>query len=193
MLVLATLFALVACQGNEPAKKADKKPITEAKGDNNKTYKFGYVNIDTLLERYNFYKDMNKDLETKGRILDSDLRNKGANFQNDVLAYKKGVGAMTIDQAKRTEQGLAQREQELAQYQQTAEGNFAKEQQEWSKKLNDNVNNYIKKYAEQNGFTFIFSYSRASSGVGMMYGHESLDVTTEVAKGLNDEYKPEKK
>ncbi|TAE04413.1 MAG: OmpH family outer membrane protein [Bacteroidetes bacterium] len=193
MFVIATLFSLVACQNTDPNKKADKTAPAPLKGDGNKTYKFAYVNIDTLLERYTFYKDMKKDLETKGRIIDSDLRNRGSNFQNDVVAYKKGVGSMTIDQAKQTEQGLARREQELAQYQQTVEANFAKEEQEMSKKLNENVNDYIKKYAGQNGYTFIFSYSRSSTGVGMMYGDASLDITTEVVKGLNAEYKPEKK
>lgn len=173
--------------------KKDGNKALPANNTEAKAYKFAFVNTDTLLERYAFYKDMKKDLETKGRIIDSDLRNKMSGFQNEAVLYQKSVGSMTIDQAKRTEQGLAAKEQELGQYKQTVENDFLKQEQDMSKKLNGNINDFVKKYAEQNGYTFIFSYSKNATGVGMLYGQDALDITADIAKGLNEAYKPEKK
>ena len=62
-----------------------------------------------------------------------------------------------------------------------------------NKKLMDNINDFIKKYAEQNGYAFIFSYSKnAAVSGGLMYGKDALDITLDVVKGLNEAYKPEK-
>lgn len=190
--LIAVFSVATACNQN-PENKDNKTQSTstsatktEAKSNE---YKFAYVNTDTLLVNYDFYKELKKDLETRQRIIESDLRNRQTTFQTEVQSYQKTVGGMTMDQAKQTEQNLALKEQELRKYGQSIETEYLKEQQKLNEKLNDNMNDVLKKYADEKGYTFIFGYSKANNAVGMIYGQPSLEVTQEVLKVLNEEYK----
>ncbi len=201
VFVLATLVALVACQNTEPNKKNEKSLPTPAKvEDKNAQPKFAYVNVDTLMEKYLVYKEMKKDFETQGRIKESDLRTRGNSFQTEVTNFQKTLESMPVGEAKANERQIALKEQEfelkrreLVQQQQQAETDLYKAEQGMNKKLMDNINAFIKKYAEQNGYTFIFTYSKAAALSGMMYGQDSYDVTLDVVKGLNADYKADKK
>lgn len=200
VLVLATLVALVACQNTDPSKKNEKSLPTPAKMEGNSTYKFAYVNVDTLIDKYLVYKDLKKDFETQSRIKESELRNKGASFENEIANFQKTLDNMPVGEAKANERQIAikgqefeTRKRELMRQQQEAENDLYKQEEGIRKKLMDNINDFVKKYAEQNGYTFIFSYSKAAAlSGGMMYGQGSLDITLDVVKGLNEAYKPEK-
>jgi outer membrane protein len=186
------LWAIQACNSNKETPKNTpkvKETSTTTSTTATKETKFAYVNTDTLLLNYEFYKELKKDLETKQRIIQSDLRNRQTTFQTEVQSYQKTVGGMTIEQAKKTEQGLAQKEQELVEYGKSVETAYLKEEQKLNEKLNQNISDYLKKYAEENGYTFIFGYSKANNAVGMIYGQPSLEITKEVSSGLNEEYK----
>jgi outer membrane protein len=50
----------------------------------------------------------------------------------------------------------------------------------------DKVADFIKGYAKEKGYKLVLSYSKANPTV--LYGDESLDVTADVLKGLNDAY-----
>jgi outer membrane protein len=56
----------------------------------------------------------------------------------------------------------------------------------FQKQLYENVEAYLAKYAEANGFDFIFRYEM---GLNLMYGSEKYNITSDIIKGLNDEYK----
>ena len=191
ILVLATLVALVACQNTDSSKKDTKTASASANltTADNKNVKLAFVNIDSLIENYAFTKEIKKDLDVKGRTIDSELSRKSSELQSEYTAYQRNVGGMTNQQAQDVEQNLKYKQQELGQRKQSLESDFMKEQQEKSKKMNDNINDYIKKYAEKNGYTFIFSYSKSLATSGIVYGQEAYDVTLDVLKGLNEEYK----
>jgi outer membrane protein len=151
--------------------------------------KIAFVNTDTLLAKYDFAKTTRKDLDTKGRLIESDLRNRQGNLQNAVISFQNSAATMTQQKIEETRQSLAMKEQELRQYQQSQELEFAKEEQKLMEKLRDNLNEFVKKYAEANGYTYVLAYSKANPGVGLMYGVPTSDITEEVLKGLNEEYK----
>lgn len=192
VFVLATLVALVACQNTESPKKNEKNLPAQPKTEGNTTTKFAYINVDTLMEKYLVYKEMKKDFETQSRIKSSDLRNSGASFENDVTNFQKTIANMPVGEAKAQERQIALKEQEfegrrneLMKRQQEAESDLYKQEQAMLKKIMDNINDFVKKYAEENGYTFIFSYSKANALSGLMYGQSALDITTDVVKGLN--------
>jgi outer membrane protein len=151
--------------------------------------KIAYINTDTLMEKYEFAKTTKKDLETKGRLIDADLNNRKTAFQNDIASYQRTAGTMTQQKAQETEQLLALRERELTQYQQTQQTEFLKEEQKLNEKLRDNVNEFVKKYAETNRIAYVFSYSKNNIGVGLIYGIGANDITSDILNGLNEEYK----
>src|SRR6218665_1255463 len=77
-----------------------------------------YVNTDTLLNKYDYYKDIIKASENKRFQLENDLANKARTFQNKVAFFQQRAqqGHMTQEQAQTTQMQLQQEEQNLMAY-----------------------------------------------------------------------------
>lgn len=71
-------------------------------------------------------------------------------------------------------------------YQQNAGGALQNEQAVENEKLYDKVAAYLKVYAKEKGYKMVLTYSKGNSAI--LFADESLDVTSEVIKGLNAEY-----
>lgn len=176
--------SIVAC--NKP-KTDDKQPVNPA--DNKASIVF--VNSDTLLNKYNYYKDMTKRLEDKANAAKSDVGSRTQAFQREVAEYQKNATTMAADQRQTTEQRLQRENQDLQGYQQNATAQFQNEQSTESAKLYDKIADFVKAYAKEKGYKLVLTYSKANPTV--LYGDAGLDVTADVAKRLNDAYAKDKK
>lgn len=150
-----------------------------------------YVNSDSLLSKYDYFKDMSSRLEEKGKRAQVDVASKGQAFQREVAEYQKGAAALSADQRAATEQRLARKQQELQTYNQNASAQIQQEQGAENTKLYDKIADFLKGYAKEKGYKLILTYSKANPTV--LFGDESLNVTGDVVKILNDNYKKDKK
>lgn len=150
-----------------------------------------YVNSDSLLGKYDYFKDMSSRLEDKGKKAQVDVSSKGQAFQREVAEYQKGATALSADQRAATEQRLARKQQELQTYNQNASAQIQQEQAAENGKLYDKIADFLKGYAKEKGYKLILTYSKANPTV--LFGDESLNVTNDVVKNLNDNYKKDKK
>lgn len=150
-----------------------------------------YVNSDSLLSKYDYFKDMSSRLEDKGKKAQVDVSSKGQAFQREVADYQKGATTLSADQRAATEQRLARKQQELQTYNQNASAQIQQEQAAENTKLYDKIADFLKGYAKQKGYKLILTYSKANPTV--LFGDESLNVTNDVVKILNDKYKADKK
>jgi len=164
---------------------AKNAPVVAAKAE------IVYVNSDSLLSKYDYFKDMSTRLEDKGKKAQVDVSSKGQAFQREVADYQKGAAALSADQRAATEQRLARKQQELQTYNQNATAQIQQEQGAENAKLYDRIADFLKGYAKEKGYKLILTYSKANPTV--LFGDESLNVTNEVVKQLNDNYKKDKK
>ncbi len=187
---LAFMATVVACNSTD-SKTANTATSTSAKENKKVTHEFVYVNSDSLLSKYDYFKEMNVRLESKSKKAEADLKDKGTAFQREVAAYQKDANTMSADQRQKTEERLARKQQELQGFQQNAGAALQSEQATESEKLYDKVADYLKGYAKEKGYKMVLTYSKANPTI--LFADESLDVTTEVIKGLNEGYKKDKK
>nr|WP_294898065.1 OmpH family outer membrane protein [uncultured Pedobacter sp.] len=187
---LAFMAAVVACNKTD-SKTASKASTSGAKENTKVTNEFVYVNSDSLLSKYDYFKDMNAALEIKSKKAEADLKDKGTAFQREVAAYQQGANTMSADQRKQTEERLARKQQELQGYQQNAGAALQNEQATENEKLYNKVADYLKGYAKEKGYKMVLTYSKANPTI--LFADESLDVTAEVIKGLNEAYSKDKK
>jgi outer membrane protein len=147
-----------------------------------------YVNTDTLLNNYEYYKDVVKEFDSKRFALENDLAKRTQSFQNEVALFQRRAqaGGMSEEQGKSTQMALQQKEQDIMQFRDNAAGNLQQEQAKKTDALLTNIQNYLKKYNSGNKFDMVIGYSK---GGGVLYAKEDLDITQEVLKGLNEEYK----
>ncbi len=179
---------VVSCNNNkEKAKDSTPAATTaEAKAD-----KIVFVNSDSLVNNYDYFKEIKSKLEVKSKNAQQDLSSKGSAFQREVAEYQQKAKDMSADERASTEQRLARKQQELAAFNQNASSALANESAAENEKLYDKVAEYLKTYAKQKGYKMVLTYSK--SNPSLLFADESLDVTQDVVKGLNEAYKKDKK
>ena len=181
---LLTIAAVVISCNKEQPKSA-------ASSTDKKAELIVYVNSDSLLNNYEYYKSVKDKFQEKSKKAQSDLTSKGTAFQREVAAYQQNAASLSADQRATTEERLARKQQELAAYNQNAGNALASEEALENEKLYNKVAEFLKLYAKTKGYKLVLTYSKANPTV--LYADESLDVTKAVVEGLNTEYKKEKK
>ncbi|HVV56690.1 MAG TPA: OmpH family outer membrane protein [Mucilaginibacter sp.] len=158
-----------------------------AKADSAHTPTIVYVNQDTLMNNYEYFKAVKAKLQDISTKAQNEIEAKTKTFQNEVAAYRKRINSLNLAQRTATEKRLAQEQQNL----ETLSQNTAKQMQEMeadeNAKLYDRIGAYLKTYTKAKGYKIVLTYSK--SNPAMLYGDESLDVTKDVLAGLNADYK----
>lgn len=150
-----------------------------------------YVNSDTLMAKYEYFKQLQKDLESQSKTLEKQVSSRAASFQKQVGSYQQNAATMTASERQSTEQNLGKAQQELQALQQKASQDIMTNEQEANDKLHAKVQSFLKEYAQMNDYKFVLTYSRSNNAV--LFADSTLDVTAEVLNGLNAEYAKEKK
>ncbi len=147
--------------------------------------KIAYVNIDSLLANYNFYKELENRFLEKQKKLENDLNNKIQNFEKEALNFQKKVqnnSFISQESAQLQQQELMQKEQELYRYRDELTNQLAKEHMRLEKQLLDTVNNFLKIFNKNRRYSFILKKD------AILYGDEALDITDTIITLLNKRY-----
>jgi outer membrane protein len=179
---IAVAIAVISCNKEQP-----KSGSATADASLKKAEAIVFVNSDSLLNNYEYFKDVRSKFEQKSKKAQSDLQAKGSAFQREVTAYQSGASGMSADQRAATEERLARKQQELAAYNQNAGSALQNEEAAENEKLYNKVSAYLKTYAKEKGYKFVLTYSKSNPSV--LFADESLDITKDVVAGLNTEYK----
>jgi len=152
--------------------------------------RIAYINSDSVLKNYEYFKVTREKLESKGKKLDADLRNRAQGLQNDYEAYQRNVSNLTIGQAKSLEEDLQKKQQNLQLYQQSLTQEMSGEEQKITQDLYTRVTDFLKKYGNEKGLQIVLKFDTSSD---LLFGGENLDITKDVTAGLNEAYQVEKK
>lgn len=146
-----------------------------------------WVNVDSVLNHYDMYFDMRKELEENSRKLEAELNSKSRTFEREAMDFQDKVqkGLVTRSEAQQLQTNLANKEQELYRLRDEMRMQIAEEEQVKLRKIQNSITEYLKEYNKDKGFHIILS---STFGGPMLYGHPALDITNEVLKGLNENY-----
>jgi len=181
----AALF-LTSCKDNktgsntQPAAKTSEAPAAAPSG------KIAYVNLDTLEERYEYFKTRKAEFEKKTTAMDAEIERLARSLQNEYTAFQKKAQAGTLTQAEGEagQKKLQQMQQNIENRRQELGTQLAKEQEAFNKDLQKRLDNYLVKYNADKGYDFILSYVK---GGNILFANKALDITADVIKGMNEE------
>jgi len=148
--------------------------------------KIAYINADTVLKHYEYFKVSRDKLETKGKKMDTDFRNRAQGLQREITNYQNSVSTLTIGQAKAIEEDLTKKQQNLRMYQESLAQELAVEENKLNQELYEKITTYLKSYGTQNGIHAVFKFDPSSD---LLFAGEAMNITNEIIAGLNDEYK----
>lgn len=167
------------------AGKDSAEPVTTGETKSAPVRKTVYVNVDSLLTNYEYFKDTRKVLESKRFQLDNELNTKGRSLQNEVAFFQQRAQTMTMEQGRATEAALQKKQQDLMAYRDRVVQQLAEEEQKKNEELYNQIHDYLKKVNKQNQYDFVMGYSR---GGGILFADSTLDATKAIIGGLNKEY-----
>ncbi len=144
-----------------------------------------YVNSDSLLNNYEFVKELSGKLESTRSKLEKEYENRARGLQSEIQSFQASVNNMTIGQARAVEEDLVKKEQNLRQYQERLNMQFMQEESKVQEEIYNKVSDYLKDYAKNNNLQLVLTYQKGS---GVLFANEGLNITDAVVKGLNDAY-----
>ena len=182
--LMACAVAMTSCKKN---KKTNKAVTTEAEAtatDNGTS--IAYVDLDSLMTRYQYYIDCSELLEKKSASINTTLNNKGIALQKEMAEFQEKIqkGTITEEQAMKIQTQLQNKQAQLQNLQQSLAEEFQKEQAKYNEALHDSVNNFLKSYNETAGYTMIL----ARSNDNILLADPKCDITEDVIEGLNKRY-----
>lgn len=154
--------------------------------------RIAYFNIDSVLANWDLYYQVQEELAAKQSSLESEFGSKQQAFMSSVedAQYKIQRGLVTRAEAEQLQQNLAEEEQRLL----AMQNQFGLEMQEEgvvkNRQMVDKIEQYLVKFNETHGYTYIFSYA---FGGNLLYGDDAYNITDLVIEGINEEYAAEEK
>jgi len=165
-----------------------KLPVLKPKIENNpllKEAKVVYVNQDTLLKTCKYYQMLEKEIANRKAKLEANYKNRVSGFQSEMQGYQQKANQMTEDEMRAAQQTMQMKEQQIMSQSQDEQGKMEKEVSTMHKNIDAKITKFMKQYALKKGYRFILTYSSAGD---ILYANDSLDVTSEVVNGLNENY-----
>ena len=173
--------------GNSNVNVNAKAPVVKEGG-----LKVAYVNTDTLIAKYEYAKDMEKELLAFKNQQEAYGKQQVAKFQKDYDDYLKNGANMTLTQQQSTEAELKKRAEKMATLEQELTAKIMERQISENTKLLNAIFAFVREYNEQNQkFDIILRKTFENSPT--LYMNEAMDITDEIVNGLNEEYKNLKK
>lgn len=151
-----------------------------------------YVDTDTLLAKYQYALDMQKELENYRDQQERYYQQQVAQFQTDYQNYLKTGSTMTLTQQQAKEEELKKRMEKMQTLEQELMGKVAERQLAENTKLLNAIFAYIREYNLANQ-QFDIIMRKTFDASPTLYLNPGLDITQEIIDGLNEEYKNLKK
>jgi outer membrane protein len=151
-----------------------------------------YVSIDSIVSKYQMTIDLTAEITTKGKQLDADLTSKQKNFQAGVqdLQYKAQRGLEVRSKLEEMQQKLAVEEQNLYKLRDSYTAQMQEENSVMLRKVMNSIMEYLKEYNKGKNFHYILGNTFDGK---ILFADESLNITSDVLKGLNEQYNSTKK
>ncbi len=147
-----------------------------------------YVNIDSLLTRYDFVKVESEKLLKKGENSRVAINEKGKKLENEVKEFQRKIqnnAFLSEQRAQQEAQRIQKLEQELQEYSARLSNELGVEEQKMHVAISDSVNNIIKIYNAQKNYQMILS---TQTGGPVLIADPRYDITSEIVNLLNSRY-----
>ncbi len=189
LLALAIVLGFTQCANNNAATQS-----APAAGNGNGTnMKIAYVEIDSLLTKYNFWNDLNEQMIKKEENIRTTLNEKGKKLEKEAQEFQRKYennGFVSPERAQQEYQRIQKQQQDLQELQQKLTEELAVENQKNSLQLRDSINSFLKIYNENKGYDLIISNTGLDN---LLYANPAHNITNEIVEGLNSRYTPSNK
>ena len=167
--------------------KGELKPVHPAPqaGTGATPFAIAYFDMDSLENNYLYYKDALNSLKSTEENLNSELSAMEKSYQKKIAEWQQKGNTMTQTEAEAANKEYQQMQQRFATRKQEMEQNMENRKRDEMSKLRKKLEDFLKRYNKDRRYTYIYSYAPEF----MFYKDTIYNITPDLVKGLNEEYK----
>ena len=180
-------MGMTACN-NQPQKNDTQDSSTKGSiADSQADMKIAYVEVDSIMSQYQYWKDVMKLMQGKQANIQKTLQGKQQSLQQAAANFQQGIQSNKYSQAQaqQIQANLQQQAQEGDALQQRLGSEYQKEVEKYNTALSDSIHHFLAEYNKDKKFSLIL----AKQGDNILYASNALDITDQVVAGLNKRYK----
>ncbi|MDR1003985.1 MAG: OmpH family outer membrane protein [Prevotellaceae bacterium] len=181
-LSLIVLFS--QCSG-----KADNQAVISAPATGELTgMKIAFVEVDTLLAKYNFSVDLNEAMVRKSENVRLQLNQKARDLEKQKQEFQnkyENNAYLSPERAEQEYQRIGKLEQDLQTLANKLQSELISENEKNNLQLLDSISTFIKEYNKTKGYSMIISNTGFDN---LLYADPAFNITKEIVEGLNARY-----
>lgn len=188
---VAVLFVLHFTAGKKSSSSTSYKKEVKDTNDSARHIKVAYIDLDTIQKYYEFFKLKNNEIESDKQRIDNQIQSDLSKLENDRVAFLKRGQSITQQEAEAFQQEYQSRYQQIGQRQQALQNQHLDRQAKAIDDIQKRINQFLQGYNQTKHYDFIFSTQEGNPT--LYYKDSAFNITADVIKGLNEEYKKTKK
>ncbi|MBQ2366682.1 MAG: OmpH family outer membrane protein [Bacteroidaceae bacterium] len=188
LFAFATMLFFTQCAKQQSAEQST-GDAAAATAVAEKSIKVAFVDIDSLLSKYEFSIILNKEMLRKEEDMRMKLSEKAKTLQADYDDFQRKLQNnvyATRERAEEEQARILKQKDALEKLEQRLIGELSAESQKNNITLHDSINSFLKAYNAEKKFDLILS----RVGDNILFANDALNITEEVINGLNARYTP---
>ncbi|MDR1644908.1 MAG: OmpH family outer membrane protein [Tannerellaceae bacterium] len=168
----------------------EEKPSLVTEGEAPLILPVAYVNMDSLLQSYHYYNDLNEIIMRKEENARANVNQQGNQLQTEIQDFERKVNNnafLTRERAEQEQQRLVKKRQELEALDNRLTQELIAEQQRLMEQLRDTLSAQLKVFNVEKKYKIIFSNV---SNDNILLADDVYDITKELIQYLNKSYTP---
>lgn len=190
-LVLSTVAALISgyllvehlSAGKKGTKTAGETSTTT--GEQTADFRIAYFDIDSLQNKYEYFKDALGELKAKEESMNKELSSLERTYQKKINEWQQKGASMSQSEADAVQREYGQMQQTYQQRRLTLEQQLENLKMDYKKNIKTKIEGYLREYNKERGYAYIISYEPEL----MFYRDTVYNITDQLIQGLNSEYK----
>ena len=188
LAAIAFLALFSQCAGNANQQSVGSAPVQGGLSG----MKIAYVEIDTLLAKYNFCIDLNEAMVKKSENVRLTLNQKATELDKQKREFQtkyQNNAYLSEQRAQQEYNRIVNLEQDLQNLSNKLQQELLSENEKNSLQLRDSINSFLKEYNKTKGYSMIISNTGFDN---LLYADSIYNITQEILEGLNARYSAKK-
>ena len=148
-----------------------------------------YVDIDTLEEKSEYFKEFKTALEKSKSDKESAIQREAEVFQRELAEFQQKAQYMTQTEGEAAQQRLMNKKDALERKAQQMQESLLAETTKFNEQWKAKLDSFFVEYNADKRYSYILPYQSGS----ILYKDTTFDITAEVLKALNEKYPATKK
>jgi len=151
--------------------------------------RIAYVDAERLNEEYQFIAEKYEELEKEQMRIESQIERKLRAAEERYLELEAQAPSMTPTMLQDAQMELQNLQQDITRFQEQAATDFRKKEASAQEQFFGNISSFLEKLNQEGRYDYVLTYQ---IGGQILLANDSLNITDEVVRGLNEEYRASK-